>query len=1146
LAALVLAIAGVVIAGSVREELKQNPDWLQRLVAQASTKKPEPAPSQPVDPAQHPAAARSLLSVSRVGEGSQSRPVVMLQRPTCAEDFEGVIKGTDPGILLREILRQAVLIAARDELGAGTRDEALGESLVGAPKNPDVEVASLYRREEKSHAMIRRLGEKQSEMLLDQPLTTYELPDLVEAVEKLSRTEFPAVLKQLGLEGRPNPQKADAPLPPGTEDRLKQMGYSDLFAAVRDLHHALRTEGESPARLSALARSYALLGVLTEFLWDPAHKVFKARALLYSQRLVARNANDPLALWNRAFVRALVGMHVSSRADLVEAEKQAKALGDRAAKAPDWVPLIDAFLRYDTKRLVAEPGTQETLAALLHLLAIEFPWLRSQTMAATKDVLTRVPDCFRAIDAMCQVGGISDLHVATAVGPQILQQVVPKKMQAIETLPAPVRETIEHHAGEPAMVKALRRAGEPSQDHGEPSWEALGHLIAETSFVQVYRRLSFMRDKWSVPVGEYWATSRIYVLEHRYRPYLESLTLPPAEALEVLEDLLKTLNIADIEVNESSMTSTLYRSIKAPRALFAAKAPLYHLDDVAHDMAQATFHMSNLPYYAQQLLAVSPHSPFGRAVTIEKDWEKAKPHLAEWENDPATGNSPTLLAALARHYTERGPTEDAQRVLKRYVVESPEIWAYQMLANSYKEQKDLKRWRETLEEFLERGDNSGLDHANIQAEIARYYMNLYQWDKAQPYAELAAQTGAGWAFEIAGQCNEGMGEYERAEYWFRSEAERYPRSFMQWFLFCQRTCRGDEAGAAQLAIGFVERAGVNLTDNEKCLAILLCDLANEPAKGVEITQRLLESTSPTIGNSGERFERWLELMFLARFADAVDNTQLRDECWEKVAKENNPAAAKAATVFREALDPKQAKPFNRKRFDALREVPDPKTCSYLEYFTGRFLERHGKIQDAFSSWKNCSNINGGGAFVPYLCTNAARTALKGQIPDDPYLWMLRGYYHRQEEKLELALKDLDKAIELSPKDLEAWNTRGIVKRASGDLDGAIADFSKLVEFHPDARIGYLGRGIAYILQKKDDEAEKDAQKALEVAPQSGLGQIIKGLLSFAQGDEAKGQESFDQALALDRSVGQFLGSLKTIVMEKRGEQAPASEPPDAQ
>ena len=59
----------------------------------------------------------------------------------------------------------------------------------------------------------------------------------------------------------------------------------------------------------------------------------------------------------------------------------------------------------------------------------------------------------------------------------------------------------------------------------------LAHLIRETQYVQVYRRLHFMKNMWSVPVDEYWNGVKADVASHRYRPYLETFCASAASKL---------------------------------------------------------------------------------------------------------------------------------------------------------------------------------------------------------------------------------------------------------------------------------------------------------------------------------------------------------------------------------------------------------------------------------------------------------------------------------------------------------------------------------------------------------------------------------------------------------------------------------------
>ncbi len=331
------------------------------------------------------AETRTPLVMFRAGMNGQVGPVVELGRPVGGRNKEDTL-GTSQAILERELIRQAILIAARDELGLPTRDEILDDAPPdkGAGAGEPVQIAILFRPGE-CHALIRRGQGNQAAILQKHDLGTN--PDggnytstVTAKAEALSRIDFPALLKQLGAGGEPNKLRDDAPVPPDVEERLKTLSMVETFAAVRALHAAIRADGESSARLSALARAYAQLGILTEFHWSPAHRAFKARALLYAERLIARDAQSGFvrALQTRAFVRALVGRHDLALADLAEANKRdetARAVGPAPSPSPSpsWLAVIDAYLKADRKRLEAQGGADARLASLLGMMVVEYP-----------------------------------------------------------------------------------------------------------------------------------------------------------------------------------------------------------------------------------------------------------------------------------------------------------------------------------------------------------------------------------------------------------------------------------------------------------------------------------------------------------------------------------------------------------------------------------------------------------------------------------------------------------------------------------------------------------------------------------------------------------------------------------------------------
>lgn len=763
-----------------------------------------------------PAASRSrLVVIGRPGAGQgQDRGVVALGAPV-SDDDAGYTAWFKNGILARELVRQAMLIAARDELGLATRDEILGESLPSAAGGPALELGSFTMSRNGihlvNHAFVSRGEGAKAERLLAVDLPCPYSPDgslakLTGKAEAMSRTEFPGVLRKLGAAGKANAVRADAAVPAGVEDRLSQLGFPGMFAAIRTVHEAIRTDGESPERLDALARGYALLGVLSELQWHPAHKAYKARALLYAERRVARAPKDARALWQRAYVRALVGLHRDALADLA-----ATAPGAGAGKPParpDWAELIEALAHQDTRRLAAVEGPQARLGALLNLVALEYSTGSRQVLLAARRVAELDPECFRAYDAMCRVPGVANGHTATVLGPEAYARLLPRSLKAMPGLPARVRAFLDHpDGGDPALYEAFEKSAAPGDDAGEPSWAAMGHLLRETRFLQVFHRLRFMKTDWGVPFAEFWDESRPSVVGHRFYPFLEMIGTTPRGQFHPNPEFFGRLLRLDLELTEVIMFPYLQKSRdrNTMKAMFTSEL---HIDEVARDLgAEIQFAPSDMKVLAARLLlGVSPDCPYAMAALVEHDRKATAAEVAGWEKK--AGDSPVFLEALARVHTDQKKPELAERDLIRYIKQQPQGWAYLMLADNYRARGDMKRWRETLEESLTT-EETGLQHTQARVQIADYLMDQGKWAEAKEFAEAAGESWASWAMACAQRCAEGMKDWPRAELWARRQSERYPAdasALLQWYMFCVKTGRGNLRAARQ----FTEQGIANL------------------------------------------------------------------------------------------------------------------------------------------------------------------------------------------------------------------------------------------------------------------------------------------------------------------------------------------------
>jgi tetratricopeptide (TPR) repeat protein len=740
--------------------------------------------------------ARSRLTIIPAASQSGGKVVVALGRPASAADVDNQGGRFQP-LLARELVRQALLISARDELGLVTRDEVIGDAALKETPQAVAEFASVFRfGSGKSQILVRRGGDGKGESILNRELDGNAgefgyLPKLAVLTESLSRTELPTALKALGLSGKPNVVRDSALLPANVDDRLKTLGFLENLTAIRDLHAAIRVDGESSSRLGALARGYAQLGILSEFHWHPAHKAFKARALLYAQRLAARDAVSPWGLWNRAFVLALVGLPREAQADLDEARKRADASRTKPAQ-PDWVGLIDAYLSRDAERLRRDAGTEPRLTALLRMMLLEYPTWTTAALQSAKEVISVDPECYRAHDLMCQVGGVANLHVATALGPQILAQVMPQKLNAFRSTPKVVKDALGRDGDERGWIEALDQAGKPPADLGEPSWGALAHFVRETRFVQVFRRLDFLRFKLAVPVNDFWQESQEAVAGHRYREYLEGFSHSQQETPRILGDLCRQLDTTDLECTTVPMIQELLRvdPVKGPRIWMSAQS---HCDVIERDVSLlilAAPVTEELLRHARALLEISPRSAFAMYNLAFFDWNASQGRVPEWLK--VAGESPALLWGLGKKYSDLKQYDQAEDYLRRFIRQSPDSAAYELLAANYKAAGDRKRWKQTLDEILEKVEDHGLDHARVQVRIANDFMDHGQWAEAKPYAEAAAESWAQWAMLCVARCYEGLKEWDQAEQWILRMDERYPSAIgTDWYRFCKRTGHGD-------------------------------------------------------------------------------------------------------------------------------------------------------------------------------------------------------------------------------------------------------------------------------------------------------------------------------------------------------------------
>ncbi len=802
-------------------------------------------------------------------------------------------------ILAREIVRQALLIAARDQLQWGTRDQILGEDPQDEASPASKLVVSMrFPHTGASEFDLRRIaGAKGAAAIWKEQLVLNQQHDepldygrLVEAAERWSREAFPALLTQQQLSGEPVALSDDAPLSAAAEGWLKQMAFTAQFVVVRDLHRAIRRQGESDELLAALARAYANLGVLSEFHWNSAHKALKARSLLYAQRYVARKPQSPDALWNRAYAKGLAGLHDAALADLESAEKLRAAQAD-AGPRPPWVDILGAYCRFETDKLAefAQQGDYAPLAALLQFFHVESLKESVAVQTLARRLLEENPEDFRLYDAMCDSCAIDTLHVVTQLAPAVLNATAAARLGQLSALPAATTELLHRPADNPASLAELIEsllASPVADDQGELSWRLLGRLLQETEFIQLWRRVYFMRFQWAVPADDFIAAIEGVASTHRYRPLIDACSLNSARAQAAAEALSARLSLEELEYPQLRAFQHTMRQVwqthSPDQYAQAEQRAALHTDDVHRDL------LGRLEYeqwravgnLASRLNRVSSRSPDAVAATIRQN------HSIDAGMQTALEAKFAGSAQFWKVVAENSHAADQrQKSLRRYIDLSPDAWAYRQLAEQFRQAGKIDQWKATLDECLQQPE-FGLEHAGLRVNIANYFMDQGQWEQARPYAAAAAETWAEWAMLCAIRCYQGLGDDEQEGVWRARVAERYPkvRHSLDYYVWARRTGQGNAEQLLPALDPQIAAVAEKTEPKSQYIIGLFYQLSKRP-------QPALAAYQKGAGDHRDLRVACFDGLWAAALAQELGNPAVRDAALQQITKLAGPQAA---------------------------------------------------------------------------------------------------------------------------------------------------------------------------------------------------------------------------------------------------------------
>ncbi|MGH7184735.1 MAG: tetratricopeptide repeat protein, partial [Pseudomonadota bacterium] len=150
---------------------------------------------------------------------------------------------------------------------------------------------------------------------------------------------------------------------------------------------------------------------------------------------------------------------------------------------------------------------------------------------------------------------------------------------------------------------------------------------------------------------------------------------------------------------------------------------------------------------------------------------------------------------------------------------------------------------------------------------------------------------------------------------------------------------------------------------------------------------------------------------------------------------------------------------------------------------------------------------------------------------DPDLLLLRARANAGDKKLNPALEDLNKAIEVKPDLVDAYIERGMVFLQARRFDDAIGDLTRAIEIDPQNVKAYAMRASAKLQAEANDDALNDVNQALQLAANDPLALRIRGNVYEALNRTDEGIADYRNALAQDPFQAESRDALQRLNQE---------------
>jgi len=711
------------------------------------------------------------------------------------------------GRMPRELGRQALLMAAREQLGMQTCDMTLREQ----PATDDpIELLAIIEAVPNGEYKLRlfdrgalEAGEKPPaeenaihELVFTPPgLSDGFYTSAAKALEEASRGELTEFLRGLGGEASKSVELDEPAEEFDIETLQSQVDTVSQFVAIRELHHRYRN-APTAEKLQALVRGYANLSLLNETNWGASCMALQARTLMYGARLEALHADHPLTAWSLAYADAIVGIHYRA------IERQNSMDSDPEEELPPtWTAVIDPYCHFDLDRLeqiAMEESSISNWAAYLRAWTVYNSHETTQLTHVGREAIEACPEAFNLYYLMVRGQPIGIMRYSNAGEVRAMLSLLPTRLVATAGVPPNVVEVASNPDREKPpglywrnMMDALREA----ESGADPSWGLLASLLDDQAMRAASNSLAVNRGASTeidlTPTADYWQP---FVDDHPDGAYVRTVSLLRAQEPKALQDACAELRFRD---PNRWMYYAYYFDTRLLENARGEKIGLQaggasSRDFTCQSISRALSYTKPSGDYFEMLLhelnKVSPHSP----VPLIKAIEGARRGGGEPELEVVNGwkekagSSSTAWRELGKAYLALEQQDETIECFEKSIELSPNNSTFFDLARAHERFGNMDQVVPTYERLLEEED-LGLGHSNAHCAIANHLMLQDDLDTAKEHAIKAAQAYSARSLRVAAQVCELLHDLGEADKYYAALSNSYPSSSgLDWFLFRKR------------------------------------------------------------------------------------------------------------------------------------------------------------------------------------------------------------------------------------------------------------------------------------------------------------------------------------------------------------------------